>query len=196
MFCEKCGKEVDEKWRVCPHCGAQINNSNNTEETVMISAKNGEKKNKVKKPIFKRVWFWILIVICGIFIVSVIGGSGEEATKAEKKQEVVDLDDIGGFEQWEENGFKEKVRTIVTVYFPLENVERNNYAVLADGKSVVVLQEDEAPISEWEWLQNVDDTDIIGNDPGYVLYEATLEYLGQKETDKFPVFIISDVEKY
>ncbi len=191
MFCEKCGKEVDEKWSVCPNCGAQINDNNNAEKTGMLSVQNGEKKNKVKKPIFKRVWFWILIVICGIFIVSVIGGSGEDTTKVEKKQEIVDLDAIGGFEQWEENGFEEKVRTVVTVYLPLVNTDVNNYAILADGNPIRVLQEDETPVSEWKWLQNIDE---YGDETEYVLYEATLEYLGQKEDDELPVFIISDVE--
>ena len=109
----------------------------------------------------------------------------------EKKQEIVDLDAIGGFEQWEENGFEEKVRTVVTVYLPLVNTDVNNYAILADGNPIRVLQEDETPVSEWKWLQNIDE---YGDETEYVLYEATLEYLGQKEDDELPVFIISDVE--
>ena len=46
MFCEKCGKEVDEKWSVCPNCGAQINDNNNAEKTGMLSVQNGEKRIK------------------------------------------------------------------------------------------------------------------------------------------------------
>lgn len=186
MFCEQCGKKVDEKWNVCPNCGAQIYS-----EKIEANNRTKEKGNTVKKSRLKKVWLWILIVICGIFVISVVGGMGEDEAKSKKNQEVVDLRNIGGFEGWEENGFKEKVRTVVTVYLPLVNTDINNYAILADGKPIRVLQENEAPVSEWEWLQNVDE---YGDETEYVSYEATLEYLGQKEDDELPVFIISDVE--
>lgn len=39
--CETCGGEIAASAKTCPHCGA---------------------KHKVKKPVYKRPWFWILIV--------------------------------------------------------------------------------------------------------------------------------------
>lgn len=39
--CQTCGAEIAADAKTCPHCGA---------------------KNKVKKPVYKRPWFWILIV--------------------------------------------------------------------------------------------------------------------------------------
>lgn len=39
--CETCGAEIAASAKTCPHCGA---------------------KNKVKKPVYKRWWFWVLIV--------------------------------------------------------------------------------------------------------------------------------------
>lgn len=40
--CETCGAEIAASAKTCPHCGA---------------------KNKVKKPVYKRWWFWVLIVV-------------------------------------------------------------------------------------------------------------------------------------
>ena len=45
--CETCGAEIAASAKTCPHCGA---------------------KNKVKKPVYKRPWFWILIVAVVIFM--------------------------------------------------------------------------------------------------------------------------------
>ncbi|HBL40080.1 MAG TPA: hypothetical protein DDY98_00305 [Ruminococcaceae bacterium] len=58
--CKACGTPIAKKAKVCPNCGA-----------------------KNKKPVFKRVWFWLLIAIVLIVIGSAIGGgndAGEEAT--------------------------------------------------------------------------------------------------------------------
>lgn len=49
--CNSCGKEVADTAKSCPGCGA-----------------------KVKKPIYKRIWFWIIIVFVVIGLAS--GGSG------------------------------------------------------------------------------------------------------------------------
>lgn len=40
--CQTCGAEIAADAKTCPHCGA---------------------KNKVKKPVYKRWWFWALIVV-------------------------------------------------------------------------------------------------------------------------------------
>lgn len=45
--CATCGAEIAASAKTCPHCGA---------------------KNKVKKPVYKRPWFWILIVAVVIFM--------------------------------------------------------------------------------------------------------------------------------
>ena len=71
--CNHCGNEIASSAKVCPHCGA-----------------------KIKKPIYKRVWFWVLAV----FIVACIGGgiggskgssgsnSAKKETAPEKKEEI------------------------------------------------------------------------------------------------------------
>ncbi len=49
MNCKKCGNEVDKKAVICTNCGC-----------------------KIKKPIFKKWWFWVVIAI----VVIAIGASG------------------------------------------------------------------------------------------------------------------------
>lgn len=75
--CKSCGKEVADTAKSCPGCGA-----------------------KVKKPIYKRVWFWVIIVFVVIGLAS--GGSGEssessssnnEKTQTTTKQEALVLED-------------------------------------------------------------------------------------------------------
>ena len=54
--CKSCGNRIAKNAKVCPSCGA-----------------------KNRKPIFKRVWFWILIVFIIVIIGAVSGGSGDSS---------------------------------------------------------------------------------------------------------------------
>ena len=60
MFCKKCGKEIDDKAVVCVHCGVAV------------------KEQKVKKPLYKKWWFWAAIVIVFVGIVGSAGSSGDD----------------------------------------------------------------------------------------------------------------------
>ena len=56
-----------EKMTICKHCGAEI----------AASAKTCPKcGGKNKKPIYKRVWFWILVAVLVLGIGGTAGGSG------------------------------------------------------------------------------------------------------------------------
>lgn len=182
MFCKNCGNEIDEKWKVCPNCGREV---------VEVAEKSKKKKPNGKKSIFKRWWFWLILIVA--FLVVILLLSSEDSEEQSQNSEIVSLEEVGGFEGWKENDFEQRVRASVVVYLPLENTERNHYVIVVDGNPIRVLQEDESPVSEWEWLQEVDQ---YGEETEYVLYDATLEYLGQKETDELPVFLISDVENH
>ena len=70
-LCKSCGKVIAKKAKVCPYCGV-----------------------KNKKPIFKRVWFWLLIiVVIAIFFIS-IGSSdssnGNSVSKSGKTAATTD----------------------------------------------------------------------------------------------------------
>jgi len=68
--CSKCGQEIDKKAVICPGCGC-----------------------KVKKPIYKKIWFWILVVIVIAIIGSASGNKENEpsttSTTPNKAQEEI-----------------------------------------------------------------------------------------------------------
>ena len=53
--CNSCGKEVDNTAKNCPGCGA-----------------------KIKKPIYKKIWFWVIIVI---LVVGIASSGNSESSK-------------------------------------------------------------------------------------------------------------------
>ena len=57
MYCSKCGFEIDKNAKFCTECGAPVSG-------------NGKKNRMAKKPIYKRGWFWGIIII---FILAVSG---------------------------------------------------------------------------------------------------------------------------
>lgn len=67
MYCQKCGQQIDDKAAVCVHCGAKTMNN-----------------AKIKKPIYKRWWFWLIVVFLGLLIIGAAGGeeTPEEAAPA------------------------------------------------------------------------------------------------------------------
>ncbi len=72
-YCTKCGNEIDSNTKFCPNCGASVMQQLPTENPAQQAefsqaayvAQNGgqEQSSKPKKPIYKRVWFWIIIVV-------------------------------------------------------------------------------------------------------------------------------------
>ena len=65
MYCKKCGQEIDTTRNFCQNCGAPINETENPSNPSPT-----EKPKKPKKPVYKRWWFWALIVcfVLGSFI--------------------------------------------------------------------------------------------------------------------------------
>ena len=52
IYCKSCGKEISKSAKTCPNCG-----------------------EKNKKPIYKAVWFWVIIVF---LLIGVVAGSGSK----------------------------------------------------------------------------------------------------------------------
>ena len=58
LYCKACNNEISSKAKVCPNCGV-----------------------KIKKPVYKKCWFWLIIVFVLIAVISV-GGDDEPTTEA------------------------------------------------------------------------------------------------------------------
>lgn len=65
MYCKNCGQEIDTTGNFCQHCGAPI-----TEHETSANSAPMQNLKKPKKPIYKRWWFWVLVVcfVLGSFI--------------------------------------------------------------------------------------------------------------------------------
>lgn len=79
MKCKKCGKELELDWKICPGCGEPTGEKNESKELT-----------KKKKPLYKRIWFWILVVFVCFIGLAVYGSSlPEEDTEQKAAEEKV-----------------------------------------------------------------------------------------------------------
>lgn len=98
LICPRCGNAFDQKEKKCPHCGMKNNLKlcKTCGATIAKNAKHCPKCGaKNKKPIYKRVWFWILIVLLALRLYSGISklittdkveSTATEATTSEVKE--------------------------------------------------------------------------------------------------------------
>ena len=70
MFCNKCGKEISDDSRFCKYCRTAVNYS----QTHKINVNTGGK-------IYKKWWFWLIIVIVSIFGLIALGSTSETENK-------------------------------------------------------------------------------------------------------------------
>ena len=66
MFCKKCGKEIDGELKVCPYCG--------------------EKMGKMKRPVYKKWWFWVLMASATIMTIAIISPSEDVSDSSKTTQ--------------------------------------------------------------------------------------------------------------
>ncbi|MBQ7095686.1 MAG: zinc-ribbon domain-containing protein [Clostridia bacterium] len=94
MFCKKCGKEIDDKAAICPHCSSPA-----------------EEKPR-KKSILKRWWFWVII---GVVIIAVIGSSsGSDNQKPSSEDPKPSQSAIGTSGQGDDGKEEEKIQYVKT----------------------------------------------------------------------------------
>lgn len=131
MYCQNCGKEVQDDWKVCPNCGSALNGGTDkttlqkdeaektsdkvNEKGIKKKSKKESKKESKKKPFFKKIWFWIVVVIV-VFILFCCSGSDEESEEEPVTENVVseeneieeDVEDVADEEVAEEDDEEEQ----------------------------------------------------------------------------------------
>lgn len=199
MFCKQCGKEVKNDWNTCPNCGASLQSDKN-DQIHLVNKEQGiqkTKKGKEKKPLYKRIWFWVLVIILIIIGFSMMGGSDDKPRQNEDTA-VKTMDEVGGYAKWKEDEYPGKVRTDIVVALPITPRDSNDYCVRIQtsmGDPIFVKQADDSMVSEWDWLNNaVPETE--GGDTA--VFKATLTFDGVNVMDDqtIPVFIAEDIESY
>ena len=133
--CKACGAQIAKGAKACPACGA-----------------------KNKKPIFKRVWFWaiIVVVLLGI-VIGTSGGDSEPQKTGENGNSVSATTQKTG-----ENGNSVSATTQKTEYQIGDIVELN-------GASVVVNRVEKSSGDSWNAPKN-------GHE--YVIVEVTIKNIG------------------
>lgn len=72
MVCKFCGAEIPEPVKFCPECGQAMGDD----------AQPQKKAKKKKKPLYKRVWFWLLVAFL-VFLALPSGDGGSSSTVPE-----------------------------------------------------------------------------------------------------------------
>ena len=88
LICPRCGKPIDPKEKKCPHCGMKNNliRCKACGATMAKSAKSCPKCGaKNKKPFYKRVSFWLVIVIVLLMVSCSTSKDGNSSSTAETK---------------------------------------------------------------------------------------------------------------
>lgn len=172
LVCPRCGNAFEPKEKKCPHCGMK-NNLKLCKTCGATIAKNAKRCPKCgaknKKPIYKWVWFWVIVVLFGWWLVgNVKSAIGEALTGTTLSPEEA----IAGV--WiADAAYDDKMQEI-----ELSDEEKNIKLVFNEDHTVKVIM---AGISmgdrNWEYHK----TDIDGN----MVYsitegEGTLEITGSR----------------
>ncbi len=83
--CSMCGAELQEGTNFCPICGASITGQILPESNLVVTTQNEfteRSRGTRKKPIFRRWWFWILVLVLIGSVVSRQGSQRAQTTPA------------------------------------------------------------------------------------------------------------------
>lgn len=153
LICPKCRKSFASKEKKCPHCGLK-NNLKLCKTCGATMAKNAKCCPKCgaknKKPIYKHILFWVIVILIGIWLIQVIS---ESLTKKMAGTSVSPDEAIVGV--WEEDSaYNDKMQEI-----ELTEEEKIKMVFNENHKAIVIMAGMSMGESEWEYHK----TDADGN---------------------------------
>lgn len=79
MHCPKCGADIGNA-KFCPECGAEIGDAKKAaiQDVANQFARGETSRKRHKKPLLKRWWFWLIVVVLAIGIIGSIGGNDDK----------------------------------------------------------------------------------------------------------------------
>ena len=172
MVCNKCGAQIDNDSSFCVHCGAQTSNY---------------QKPAIKKPIYKKWWFWVIIALA----VLIIGNTGSkdsastpaETTEATKPQgiKVTAKELRDAYEQNEIAAQKKYDGQLVEVTGIVDNIGddifNDVYITLSTGKPLRSIQcyfEEDAEIDKVATVISGQEITVVGTCKGLALTSVTV----------------------
>ncbi|WP_302955439.1 zinc ribbon domain-containing protein [[Clostridium] scindens] len=98
MFCKKCGEKVEDGWKVCPRCGAELEKMNvpgNIKEEINVGGSPADNKNTQSGFTKKKIIIAVLVIIIFAIAWTVFGNKNMskifKGGKEEKSsQEIID----------------------------------------------------------------------------------------------------------
>lgn len=84
MKCPMCGKEVMQGASFCDSCGSSMSQENNSPTVPYMNSPVVHTNTHNKKPVYKKWWFWVIIVLA---IVVVSGSFGSKDNKDNKEND-------------------------------------------------------------------------------------------------------------
>lgn len=69
MICPQCGAYCRDEYEFCPTCGAALS------EPKRADSHTGRQAQVQKKPVYKKVWFWLLMLVAFVWVSNVINSS-------------------------------------------------------------------------------------------------------------------------
>lgn len=175
MFCKNCGKEVQEDWTSCPHCGAEIKKKNEKKESIQNVDNHIDKKKK--KPFSKKKVIAIIAAF-GIIIVAMStfgdsetsepeeitnGGNAEDTVNTENAENTENTENTEDIENIDDNLAKDNENLEYTVSELYTTLQSNGvYPYELNEKALQFLSEHEDcfPVTDYKHIENLVDTSI------------------------------------